>query len=67
MISSQPEGTCPSGKKRYGHQLSARKKLLEFWKKAERGADRSEWRAYFCDRCQGWHLTSHRDEERKTA
>ena len=50
-------GQCKTGKQWYATELAA-KAALHFMR-----AGRSEQRAYNCDLCNGWHLTSkeHRD------
>lgn len=47
-------GTCLTGKHWYGSELEA-KAALHFMRDG-----RGECRAYKCDRCNGWHLTSKR-------
>jgi hypothetical protein len=49
---------CPSGKLRYPSEALALEGLSTV-RERRHGADRPpECRIYFCDRCEGWHLTS---------
>lgn len=53
---------CPSGKLRYRDRVDALIALSRASEKASRyrhqHEKRRESRAYLCDRCKGWHLTS---------
>lgn len=48
---------CPTGKIRYRNENRAQRALGSAWR-AFRPARKLECRAYQCDRCGGWHLTS---------
>lgn len=47
-------GSCGTGKVWYGSELEAKAALHLMPRKSRR----KECRAYRCDRCSGWHLTS---------
>lgn len=42
---------CPTGKKRHGSQSAAKRFRLAY-------TNGHRMRAYLCDACDGWHLTS---------
>lgn len=44
---------CATGKRRYRNRLDAKIALTD-----TRRRDRRETRAYRCNTCRGWHLTS---------
>lgn len=51
--------TCPTGKIRYRDRIGASVALIDAQSKAHSQARvKHETRAYRCDRCRGWHLTS---------
>jgi hypothetical protein len=57
----------PSGKRRFRDKLEATKALhrattsRHIAEMGETNSRRRECRAYWCDGCAGWHLTSHLD------
>lgn len=50
-------GTCPSTKVRFATRAAALDSLARA--KRDPSPKRAEYRAYGCDRCGGWHLSSH--------
>ncbi|HWK25336.1 MAG TPA: hypothetical protein VNS09_02165 [Solirubrobacter sp.] len=48
--------TC--GKKRFASGAQARAALRTIRRRENRESDKKPIRAYACDRCHGWHLTS---------
>lgn len=55
-ISKAIRGTCVTGKQRYRDWYSANDQLGRALKSTS--VRRGEVRAYRCQRCAGWHLTS---------
>lgn len=49
--------SCPTGKRRFRDHASA-VQALRRTSRADDRRDRKPARAYHCDRCKGWHLTS---------
>lgn len=48
--------SCPSGKRRYRDRIGAQLALAVINRRS--GGRRRETRAYRCDTCRDWHLTS---------
>lgn len=59
-MTARPDGTCPSGKFRFATWDRANRALTDakIARAFHRNNRRREERAYACDRCGGWHLTS---------
>lgn len=52
---SKDRGACPSGKRRFRDHPSA---VAALRRTGSSSREVRPVRAYECDRCQGWHLTS---------
>lgn len=60
VVQRLDQPSCPSGKVRYAFESHALEGLARVRAARRRTADphAPECRIYFCDRCEGWHLTS---------
>lgn len=55
---------CATRKRRFRDRIAAQLALAE--SKTRRSSHREETRAYCCERCRGWHLTSQPYEPKRT-
>ena len=58
---------CPTGKIEYGTRAEARDAIRKIASRpvGRRGAVRTEVEVYRCQQCDGWHLTSARNDRKK--
>lgn len=62
MSRRRPRQPCPSGKHRYHDHPAAMAALDDIHRDRRMNIlrEKTEQRAYPCDECRGWHLTSQR-------